>query len=80
MQDYCTHRFRCHGNRPLNDGSKSLRSIPTALCMILNLITYVAGRERGVINPIKYVAGRARGFINPIKYIAGRARGFINPI
>ena len=62
MELYSTHRFRCHGNKCLNEDSKSQRSIPIASRVTLNPIKYLrCGRSAGVyksyINICGYCAG-----------------------
>ena len=66
------HRSSCHGNRPINDGSKSLRSISTASRVILNPIIVHCVQSAGGYKSNKVCCGQSTGVY--INYI------IVNPI
>ena len=53
------NRSRCHGNGPLNDGSKSLRSILTASRVILNPIIVRCVQSAGCYKSLITICGNS---------------------
>ena len=69
------NRSHCHGNGCLNDDSKSHRSIPIALHMILNPADMCGGQS---VHDSKshrrtYVAGRVHVILNPVDLCCGQS-------